>query len=335
MTRYRTVISLLALGVAAGVSAEEPSLPILGRRVVMPAAESPRASTAVPAPRHGPVKGSDLLLGKPLASDTEPGPVLSTEASLVPGAGFDAISQATSGVDTPDVNLAVGPGVASSPGGYLVETVNRGLRIFRKDGTAASAYLHFEPAGSQCVHCLGSNDPESCFEAQGWSLTFGALRAFCDDDPGCTDAAGNVTVCVEGANACEVHVFESDWINHELFEDRPICAPVASQVCIDGAPKLSSPHAFEEHHEGGLACGDPQVCITFHRECLCRAVGAWEAALGSIVDSFDGKWLYHVGFTTCESCDCLGISPPQESRAPTGGRRGHGAAPARLGAFDR
>lgn len=177
-------------------------------------------------------------------------------------------------------------------------------------GAACPSLRFVERPGTQCVHCQGDPDGEEgqCFAANGWDLTFGSARAFCSaPDPACLDANQNVTVCVTQENTCEIHLFESKWINHDLFTNRPVCAPVATQACLDGTPLFAHPHAFDDHHLGTDFCGTHTVCLTFNKNCFCNAVLGWESLLGAIgggPSAYDNHPLFHVGFTTCETCDC-------------------------------
>jgi len=171
--------------------------------------------------------------------------------------------------------------------------------------------LHFtEHPGTQCIHCQGDPDGANglCYSANGWDLTFGAARAFCHaPDPGCLDANQNLTVCINQGSSCEVHLFESAWINHDLFANRPVCAPVAAQACLDGNPLFSHPHAFDNENQGAGSCGSHTVCLTFNKTCFCNAVLNWETLLNQFpsgAGAYDNQALFHVGFTTCQTCSC-------------------------------
>lgn len=183
-----------------------------------------------------------------------------------------------------------------------------GLLPTAQCGAACPSLRFVEHTGTQCVHCQGDPDGEEgqCFTANGWDLTFGSARDFCRaPDPSCLDANQNVTVCVTQENTCEIHLFESQWINHDLFPNRPVCAPVATQACLDGTPLFAHPHAFDNHHQGTASCGTHTVCLTFNKNCFCNAVQGWERLLGpSGSSAYDSHPLFHVGFTTCETCDC-------------------------------
>jgi len=171
-----------------------------------------------------------------------------------------------------------------------------------------------EHGTGQCVQCQKDPDEENetCYAAQGWSLTFGMARAFCHaPDPSCLDARRNVTVCATHPNSCEIHLFESDWINHDLSPNRPVCAPVAVQACLGNNAMFDHPQAFESLHQATGECGPHTVCLTFNKDCLCNAVFGWENALGlgtAPSPAHDMLALLHIGFTTCETCDC----PPKQ-----------------------
>ncbi len=190
-----------------------------------------------------------------------------------------------------------------------------GLLPATQCGSTSCPSLHFvEHSGSQCIHCQGDPDGEDglCFSANGWDLTYGNARAFCHaPDPACLDANQSLTVCVSERSACEIHLFESSWINHDLFPNRPVCAPVATQACLDGTPIFSHPHAIDSHHQGTGACDSHTVCLTFNKDCFCNAVLGWENLLGTAPSFYDNQPLFHVGFTTCSTCDCphAGMTP--------------------------
>lgn len=175
---------------------------------------------------------------------------------------------------------------------------------------ACPALRLVEYGTGQCVHCKNDPDGEDafCYAATGWSLTFGKARSFCHaPDPSCLDAQRNVTVCATNPNSCEIHLFESDWINHELFTHKPVCAPVAAQACLGNQAIFDHPQAFESFHKATDECGPHTVCYTFNTDCLCNAVLGWENALGlgtAPAPYHDNQSLFHIGFTTCETCDC-------------------------------
>ena len=163
---------------------------------------------------------------------------------------------------------------------------------------------------SLCVNCQDGSEPKSCYTASPSNLTFGTARNFCADltNDTCSDANGNVTFCASGQSVCEVHVYQSAWLNAQSFTHKPLCTPVPSQICTNGQNCFQAPHAFEEFHDGAFDCEDVEVCITVQRDCLCKAIAGWEAALGLVPGQpspdWDDKWLFHIGFTHCEGCDC-------------------------------
>jgi hypothetical protein len=172
--------------------------------------------------------------------------------------------------------------------------------------------LRLAEGTSQCVHCQNEPDDEDeiCYAAQGWSLTFGMARTFCHaPDPSCLDARQNVTVCATHPASCEIHLLESDWINHDLSPNRPVCAPVAVQACLGNDALFDHPQAFESLDQATGECGPHTVCLTFNKDCLCNAILSWESSLGlgtAPSPSHDNQFLFHIGFTTCETCDCPG-----------------------------
>jgi hypothetical protein len=177
-------------------------------------------------------------------------------------------------------------------------------------GTACPALPMVEQGNSECIHCQG--DPPGsgqCYLATGWSLTFGTARAYCHA-MSCLDANRNVTICATQPNSCELHVIESDWINHDLFTNRPVCAPVAAQACLDGGALFSNPHAIDQLDKGTASCGTHTVCLTFNADCFCNAVLSWETWLGTGASYYDSHFLFHIGFTSCNTCDCSGGTPP-------------------------
>jgi hypothetical protein len=101
-----------------------------------------------------------------------------------------------------------------------------------------------------------------------------------------------------------VNIFESIWLNPIGFGHTPICNPVPLQVFVNGVASLSPPQSFPQHAINGLGCEAATVCLAFQAECLCDAVNRWTQALWPYPDSYANKWMFHVGFTTCESCDC-------------------------------
>ncbi len=177
-------------------------------------------------------------------------------------------------------------------------------------GTTSCPALPLTEYGTECVECQNDADEEEgpCYAAHGWTLTLGAARSFCHaPDPSCLDADQNVTICATHPASCEIHLTESSWINHELRDNRPVCAPVAAQACLDGEAIFDHPQAFDLHDQGTGQCGENTVCLTFNKDCLCNAVFGWENALGlGTAPSIptDLQPLFHIGFTTCETCDC-------------------------------
>lgn len=160
-----------------------------------------------------------------------------------------------------------------------------------------------------CIHCQDDEQKEGpCYATQGWSLTFGQARSFCHaPDPACLDSFQNVTVCAAHPASCEIHLFESGWINHNLSQGRPVCAPVAVQACLGNQALFDHPQAFDFHDQGTGECGNNTVCLTFNKDCLCNAVLSWENALGLGTGSspnYDHQILFHIGFTTCTGCEC-------------------------------
>lgn len=165
--------------------------------------------------------------------------------------------------------------------------------------------LRFERWGSSsCVGCSGGGG--GCYLAKGYNLTFGALRGYCSGEVVCPEPNGVVTVCLDVPNVCEVHVLTSSWLSHGVFPNKPICMPVPAQVCVNGTGIFRPPVSFSTTTHGGLGCQPARVCLSFQRNCLCSAVNAWEHALRLQPfeqSTWDKKWLFHVGFTTCQACD--------------------------------
>lgn len=205
-------------------------------------------------------------------------------------------------VPTADILPSFDPNGSCEP---LPEGPCMGSMLPQSCGPTCDA-LKFEPSSmwDECVGCSGSG--QSCFLAQGYDLTFGALRNYCSGEVACPGSNGSFTVCLEAENVCEVHVFESLWLSYGYFPNKPLCMPVSAQVCLNGQAWFQPPVAFSSFTRGGYGCGPVNVCLTLRRDCLCSAVHAYESALRlqpGDWSTWDSKWFFHVGFTTCKACD--------------------------------
>ncbi len=121
--------------------------PISGQPAQLLPLESVAPAQTGPAPaipRHSGAKPR-AASGSRLESPSLEPPPLQTGKSISPGLGFDAIDELLAGMGNtpPDPNVAISPVIVSTGAQYLVETVNRGLRVFDQNGNPASGYTPF------------------------------------------------------------------------------------------------------------------------------------------------------------------------------------------------